>query len=84
MIDLKTKKRIIVQIDPKYGPFIVISNWEDVDALEDVLSDTYDILFFQSDLDDLTSDGGCVFYFGSVANAELLQTILDGVMLYLD
>ncbi|WP_205618067.1 hypothetical protein [Thalassospira permensis] len=45
MIDSKTGKRIFVLIDDNSGPYIRVSTWNDADALEELLSDKYDVLY---------------------------------------
>ncbi|HED17659.1 MAG TPA: hypothetical protein ENI64_12710 [Gammaproteobacteria bacterium] len=81
MIDSKTGKKIEVLIDPEAGPYIRISNWNDADCLEDLLSDKYDVLFEMKTPDDLAIDNGKEYYFGNIADPEKLQKILDEINL---
>ncbi|RCK54290.1 hypothetical protein TH25_03040 [Thalassospira profundimaris] len=79
MIDSKTGERIMVFIDELSGPYIRVSVWNDADALEDLLSDKYDVLYEMKSPQDLKEDGGKEYYFGSVADPEKLQEILDEI-----
>ncbi|EAS64862.1 hypothetical protein L4D04_21490 [Photobacterium angustum] len=81
MIDSKTGKRIIVLIDKDSGPYIRVSTWNDADALEDLLSDKYDVLYEMKTPEEFREDGGKEYYFGNVADPEKLQKILDEIIL---
>ena len=81
MIDTKTGKRIVVQIDESAGPYITVSTWNDADELEDLLSEKYDVLFEMKNPEELREDGGMEYYFGNAADPEKLQRILDEIVL---
>ena len=81
MIDSKTGERVVVLFDDKEGPYIRVSTWEDADALEDLLSDKYDVLYEMKTPDEFEKDGGKEYYFGSVADPIKLQRILDEITL---
>lgn len=81
MIDSKTGKRIVVLIDDDAGPYIRVSNWNDADALEDLLSGTYDALYEIKTPKEFLEDGGTEYYFGNAADPEKLQSILDEIIL---
>ncbi|TMP28021.1 hypothetical protein CWB99_12970 [Pseudoalteromonas rubra] len=79
MIDSKTKERIVVLIDEEAGPYIRVSTWDDADALEDLLSGKYDVLYEMKTPAEFMDDGGKEYYFGSVADPAKLQAILDEI-----
>ncbi|WNJ96373.1 hypothetical protein RND59_04550 [Vibrio ruber] len=79
MIDSITEERIMILIDEKYGPYIRVSAWYDATELEDVLLDNYNIYSYSISPNDLEVYGGKEFYFGSTADPEVLQRILDKI-----
>lgn len=79
MIDSKTMKRITVSIDKKYGPYILVSTYDDAGALEDILDDQLYILYWTTTPEELKADGGNGYYFGNATDPAKLQAILDGI-----
>ncbi|MBD8189804.1 hypothetical protein IFU20_26850 [Pseudomonas viridiflava] len=80
MIDSKTGRKINVFIDPKYGPYIRVSVYEDAGALEDLFDEQYFVLYWKSTPAELIDDGGNEYYFGSAADPIKLQAILDSIV----
>ncbi|WP_085909024.1 hypothetical protein [Kiloniella majae] len=80
MIDHKTGKRVVVQIDPDAGPYFKIYTREQADELEDLFGDKYDILFEMKYPEDVKEDGGQEFYFGNLADPIKLQKIIDEII----
>lgn len=80
MIDSQTGERIVVRIHDLYGPYIYISNYEDGGALEDVLDDTYYVLYWKTAPEEGRELGGNEYYFGGAADPAKLQTILDEII----
>lgn len=81
MIDSITGDRITVLINNYDGPYIRVSDWNDADALEDLLSDKYNVLYEMKKPEDLIEHGGKEYYFGNAADPEKLQAILDEIAL---
>lgn len=79
MIDSKTGERILVRTHELYGPYIRVSTYQDAGALEDVLDDTYFVLYWKTSPEDVRGWGGNEYYFGGVADAAKLQAILDEI-----
>jgi len=80
MVDSKTGERIVVRVHDLYGPYIRISTFDDAGALEDVLDDTYYVLYWKSSPDEIRELGGSDYYFGGAADPIKLQTILDEII----
>ncbi|MDG4720579.1 MULTISPECIES: hypothetical protein [Thalassospira] len=81
MIDSITGERITVLIDDNEEPYIRVSDWNDADALEDLFSDKYNVLYEMKTPEDLIENGGKEYYFGNIADPEKLQKILDEIVL---
>ncbi|MBZ2207178.1 hypothetical protein [Massilia soli] len=79
MIDSKTKKRIVVRMDARYGPYIRVATYADADALQDKFDEDYYVLYWMMRADELEDDGGREYYFGGGADPVKLQTILDEI-----
>ncbi len=79
MIDSKTGERIIILFDDEAGPYIRVSIWNDADALEDLLSGKYDVLYEMKTPKEFNADGGKEYYFGNGADPEKVQKILDEI-----
>lgn len=81
MIDSKTGKRVVVLIHNEAGPYIRVSTWNDADALEDLLSDKYDVLYEMKTPEELKAEGGKEYFFGNAADPVKLQRIIDEISL---
>ena len=81
MIDSITKKRIIVETDPKYGLYARVTDWEDKDFLEDVLIEQHDVdcNSYVPEKDDFGNEVAYRLYFGGKIEKAILQRIIDGV-----
>lgn len=79
MIDSKTGERILVQIHEVYGPYIRVSTYEDGGALEDVLDETYYVLYWKATPEEVREFGGNEYFFGGAADPVRVQAILDEI-----
>ena len=79
MIDCKTGSRIVVKIDDKYGPYIVVTTFQDAGALEDIFDDHLFITYWSDTPDECKENAGHWYYFGGIADSFKLQSILDNL-----
>ncbi|WP_394213695.1 hypothetical protein [Enterovibrio calviensis] len=81
MIDSITKNRVIVELDDKGCPFIEITEYNDADELEDILSEEFNLIFLVSHHETLKKYGGKRFHFSSLVDQGKLQKVLDSIEL---
>ena len=81
MIDSVTKQRITVEVDSEHGLVVRLSDWEDKDYLEDILTEKYDVEYdyYKPEKDASGNDVAFTLYFGNKIERALLQKIIDGV-----
>ncbi len=79
MIDKNTGKRILVQVHKVYGPYVRISAYEDGGALEDILDETYYVLYWKTTPEEVRAFGGNEYFFGGAADPVRVQAILDEI-----
>lgn len=60
---------------------LIVSNYGDADALDDILSDEFDLDFSSSFPRYLDEKGGRIFHFEGVRSIKDLQSIIDSIKL---
>jgi len=78
MIDSKTKRKIVVE-NATGGPFIRLYNFGDMNAIDDILTEEYEITNIQRR--DEKEEGADVFIlaFAAGSDTESLQRIIDTI-----
>ncbi|MEZ8142126.1 hypothetical protein A1OO_19340 [Enterovibrio norvegicus FF-33] len=79
MIDYITKQRVTVELDENSCPVIEISNYSDMDQLDDILSEKFHLIYIYSTTTRLRKHGGERFHFSSLVDREELQKVLDSI-----
>lgn len=80
MKDIITNQRILVTIDPEYGPFITLNDYNQFDELDDKFTEELCIEYYVRFLKD--SEGNEVnfqMFFGKEADPNKIQKILNAL-----
>ena len=82
MKDSITGKQLEIAIDPEYGPYIQVSDYEDYDYLEDQLTEKYGVEPFATK--EVQGEGkrtGYRIYFGKLAKPGTMQKLVNSIEL---
>ncbi|AVR95088.1 hypothetical protein [Pseudoduganella armeniaca] len=79
MLDKNTNQRIVVRLHEENGPYIVVSDATDAQALQHLFDARYFVLYWIDTPDELRDQGGCRVFFGNGASVAKVQAILDEI-----
>ncbi|CAM2880887.1 hypothetical protein MOVI109754_05995 [Moritella viscosa] len=82
MIDLATKKRVLVQIDKNKCPYIKVHKCYEKHNMDTILRGKYKIMYELRWADEIDEKEGVIYFFGRLADPIRLQDILDNIELY--
>lgn len=77
MKDDKLQQPLNIEWDEKYGPYIVLSDFEHADYIDDVLTEIYDFTIWC--LSENNETGKYTYYLGLDAPADLIEDIIGKI-----